>query len=154
MATKTPAQQIGLAVQRHGLLAVFPNSQCTIHKSCLQWTGTLQPSPLSACYMVQLSYVLKFAPKVRVLDPPLQQREGRSAPHRYSNGNLCLYLPEANEWAPHMRLVDVIVPWASEWLLHYEYWLVTGEWQGGGTHSVRYGQKSSGSSRERGLPRP
>lgn len=27
---------------------------------------------------------------------------------------------------------DTIIPWTSEWLLHYEYWVLTGIWQGGG----------------------
>jgi hypothetical protein len=31
-----------------------------------------------------------------------------------------------------MLLADSIVPWASEWLFFYEFWLVTGEWDGGG----------------------
>ena len=29
-----------------------------------------------------------------------------------------------------MLIVDTIVPWAAEWLLHYEIWLATGEWFG------------------------
>ena len=33
-----------------------------------------------------------------------------------------------------MLLADTIVPWAAEWLMHYELWLVTGEWTGGGDH--------------------
>jgi hypothetical protein len=30
-------------------------------------------------------------------------------------------------------IADTIVPWTAEWLVHYEIWLVTGEWYGGGT---------------------
>ena len=33
-----------------------------------------------------------------------------------------------------MNIAETIIPWASEWLLHYEIWLATGEWQGGGIH--------------------
>ena len=29
-----------------------------------------------------------------------------------------------------MLIVDTIVAWAAEWLLHYEIWLATGEWFG------------------------
>jgi hypothetical protein len=25
------------------------------------------------------------------------------------------------------------VPWTCEWLFHFESWLFTGEWEGGGT---------------------
>ena len=31
-----------------------------------------------------------------------------------------------------MSIADTIVPWTAEWLVHYEIWLVTGEWYGGG----------------------
>lgn len=33
-----------------------------------------------------------------------------------------------------MLLAKTILPWTAEWLLHYEVWLVTGEWVGGGVH--------------------
>ena len=33
-----------------------------------------------------------------------------------------------------MYLAETILPWASEWLAHYEGWLYTGEWKGGGVH--------------------
>lgn len=31
-----------------------------------------------------------------------------------------------------MSISDTIVPGTAEWLVHYEIWLVTGEWYGGG----------------------
>lgn len=31
-----------------------------------------------------------------------------------------------------MLLADTILPWTSEWLLHYELWLVMGRWAGSG----------------------
>jgi hypothetical protein len=31
-----------------------------------------------------------------------------------------------------MSIADTIVPWTAEWLVHYEIWLMTGEWYGGG----------------------
>jgi hypothetical protein len=33
-----------------------------------------------------------------------------------------------------MPIIDTIIPWTSEWLLHYECWLATGKWHGGGIH--------------------
>jgi hypothetical protein len=59
---------------------------------------------------------------------------GKDPPHRYKEGDLCLYLPWGNEWSSHMMLVHTIIPWANEWLMHYELWLITGEWYGGGIH--------------------
>ena len=31
---------------------------------------------------------------------------------------------------------DTLVPWTIEWLFHYEIWLATGTWCGGGEHPV------------------
>jgi len=31
-----------------------------------------------------------------------------------------------------MFLADTILPWAAEWLAHYEIWFATGTWYGGG----------------------
>ena len=43
---------------------------------------------------------------------------------------LCLHMPyECNHTA---MIADTIIPWTQEWLLHYEIWLATGEWCGGG----------------------
>jgi hypothetical protein len=31
-----------------------------------------------------------------------------------------------------MLLATTVLLWAAEWLMHYELWLVTGQWHGGG----------------------
>ncbi len=61
---------------------------------------------------------------------------GRHIDHMYSQENceLCLYLPWAGEWTPAMALANTVLPWACEWLLHFEAWLFTGVWGGGGIH--------------------
>lgn len=33
-----------------------------------------------------------------------------------------------------MKLVDTYIAWTSEWLWHFEDWLITGVWAGGGEH--------------------
>jgi hypothetical protein len=48
------------------------------------------------------------------------------------NTTLCLYYP--GHWKPEMLLSTTIVPWTAEWLMHYELWLATGHWAGGGSH--------------------
>jgi hypothetical protein len=45
---------------------------------------------------------------------------------------LCLYYP--GQWRPDLLLSTTIVPWTAEWLMHYELWLATGHWTGGGHH--------------------
>ncbi len=31
-----------------------------------------------------------------------------------------------------MLVAYTIVPWLMEWLVYYEVWLITGQWEGGG----------------------
>jgi hypothetical protein len=31
-----------------------------------------------------------------------------------------------------MLLSTTILPWTAEWLMHYELWLISGHWSGGG----------------------
>jgi hypothetical protein len=49
---------------------------------------------------------------------------------------ICLYYRKAREWNSSMFLSDTIIPWASEWLLHHELWVMTGVWSGGGIHNA------------------
>jgi hypothetical protein len=69
-----------------------------------------------------------------LVEPKIQTRDGVKPPHLYPGDRLCLYRPGTGEWNRRMLLVETIVPWAAEWLLHYELWLATGEWFGGGEH--------------------
>jgi hypothetical protein len=70
-----------------------------------------------------------------VVEPALARRpDARSLPHVYPGHELCLYY--GNEWRHDMLLASTIVPWAAGWLIHYELWLVTGRWAGGGVHST------------------
>jgi hypothetical protein len=48
--------------------------------------------------------------------------------------HLCIYYKRAKEWDETKFIADTIIPWTSEWLLHYEIWVATGTWQGGGIH--------------------
>lgn len=73
-------------------------------------------------------------PHVHVVAPELVPRPGERLPHVYPGDELCLYQPKSREWDSSMVLAETIVPWAAEWLLHYEVWMATGEWTGGGEH--------------------
>ena len=59
-------------------------------------------------------------------------------PHVFPGDNLCLHFP--GEWTPEKSIATTIVPWTSEWLLHYEIWVFTGKWTGGG-HQPSQGPK-------------
>lgn len=133
MAAWTKQKVINLAVQQLALQRQFPDAKCWINRSELTWEGTLTPSPLTRSYLIQIRYKLSDSPKVKVLDPQLERRNGRKPDHLYQGDLLCLYQPRIGEWDRSKLLSDTIVPWASEWLFHYEIWLATGEWQGGGS---------------------
>lgn len=89
-------------------------------------------------YTVQVRYEYGLRPAVQVRDPALHLRaDATSLPHVYAGDDLCLNLP--GEWDSSMSIGHTILPWASEWLFHYEMWLATGKWAGGGRHPPRTG---------------
>lgn len=61
----------------------------------------------------------------------------RTIPHIYDSNEashkvmLCL---SYKDWKPSQAYTDTLIPWAMEWILHFEAWLYTGEWNGGGKH--------------------
>jgi hypothetical protein len=125
---------VSLALQSQHLRRAYPDGAVTIRRSRLTWIGYLQPTPLSANYKIGIEYELADRPHVQVIDPVLESRNQKRAPHLLPDDCLCLYYHPAREWNRSMILADTIVPWASEWLLHYELWLATGVWSGGGIH--------------------
>ncbi|MCX6132627.1 MAG: hypothetical protein NTU47_02340 [Ignavibacteriales bacterium] len=85
-------------------------------------------------------------PDVYVASPKLDLFPGESRlPHVYSTEEqrLCLYYRRAREWNSGMYIGDTIIPWTSEWLLHYEIWLATGSWHGGGIQHIPESEKQS-----------
>ncbi len=118
---------------------IFPNGKFISKRdSGLSWVGDITPSANSLTYTVKVQYSLADGAKVYVINPnPLPLADGKThLPHVYSHNKqrLCLYYPGVGEWNRSDLLVDTIFPWISEWLLHYELWLITGEWLGGGIH--------------------
>ncbi|MFT3792329.1 MAG: hypothetical protein QM741_14940 [Rudaea sp.] len=88
---------------------------------------------------MSIAYKNGGSPKIQVLTPNLfELAHGKEPPHLYPPmrhpASLCLFHPDRYEWTRQMRIVDTIVPWTAEWLFHYELWLGTGEWHGGGEH--------------------
>ncbi|WP_256760891.1 hypothetical protein [Cohnella sp. WQ 127256] len=126
-----PISQQIQTMKRH-----FPLFDVQWSKGVVVWTGVLQPSELSDSYVVNIRYSLMIRqPEVWVDSPKLVKRNGaESIPHTYARDRLCLFRPRKREWTKYMFIAVTIVPWISLWLLHYEYWLATGEWRGGGEH--------------------
>ena len=132
MARFPRPRPISVAKQGAALSAKIPGSQARVRSSRLRWTACVCPSPLSRKYDIEVSYSLASSPRVRVLRPELRTREGESLPHVYGDGSLCLYY--RGDWSRSLLLAETVLPWAVEWLLHYEVWLATGTWRGEGIH--------------------
>ena len=97
--------------------------------------GNIRPSPLGRSYKIRIDYKKSKRPIITIVNPKLKIPEGKKLPHVYPRKcDLCLYYPKNNEWTPEMPIYKTILPWASEWLYHYEIWLITDEWCGGGIH--------------------
>ncbi len=141
--TKT---RIPLVKQGGFIKNTFPNGKLIKNRDReLLWEGDIIPSPNSATYTIKVHYTIANGVRVYVTNPkPLVLAEGKNKlPHVYSHENqqLCLYYPKGFEWSNSVLLVDTIFPWTSEWLLHYELWVITGEWHGGGKHPNKNKEK-------------
>lgn len=131
-------KDISLVSQASRLRSFFPNSTCSIKSNVLFWKGYLKPSELSLTYYVKIVYKREKHPNVYVLKPkPLEFAKGKTKlEHVYNTKqqHLCIYYKRADEWDGRKLIADTIIPWTSEWLLHYELWVATGIWHGGGIH--------------------
>jgi hypothetical protein len=124
-AVLSPAQQ-ALGIRR-----AVTGCRCRIRRGVLTCIVELRPTPVSRCYTVKITQRPPFDPDVRVLAPVLRLHpSARGLPHVYPGDQLCLYQP--GEWQSNMSIADTVLPWTTEWLYHYEIWLITGEWTGGG----------------------
>lgn len=122
---------INLAKQWISIRSALPGAAGDMRHGELDCRLPIQPNPASAMYTVRLRYRHGQRPKATVVDPPLVlHSDAKSLPHVYPGNELCLYYP--GEWRHDMLLGTTILPWISEWLVHYELWLVTGKWTGGG----------------------
>jgi hypothetical protein len=122
-------RRLNLAQQALGLRRLFPATRPTIRGGRLVWVTVLTPTLLSRPYTIRVTYAVREYPKVVVLDPPLEPDPDGYLPHFYvREGCLCLHEPD--EWDSSMLIAATIVPWATEWLAHYELWKQTGQWYG------------------------
>lgn len=143
MARKPPVYRRLNGSQQSAMLTMqFPSFRQVHRGNPFVWVGTLQPTPTSEIYTVQITYEHGTSrPKVEVLNPPLRTRgDGVRIPHTFENGCLCLHVAE--DWNSTMLVHQTIIPWTSTWLYYYEIWLITGEWLGGG-HERNPSQESN-----------
>ncbi|KAA0093639.1 hypothetical protein CIW49_26690 [Mycolicibacterium sp. P1-18] len=132
----TPARAIDLARQLVAIRTAIPAARGRINRGQLDCVVPIQPGVGSETYSARIQYRHWKPPRVHVVEPTLALHPGETGlPHVYPGDRLCLYYP--GEWQHTMLLSRTILPWTAEWLLHYEIWLATGEWTGGGYHPAR-----------------
>lgn len=128
--------RVPLIHQAGALKSYFPGSEINRNgEKELVWIGRITPTPLSETYKIKLHYKRNEFINIYVLEPKLNLAKGANKlPHVYSTPKqqLCLFYPNNKEWNESMFYVKSLIPWASEWLYHYEIWVGSGEWHGGG----------------------
>lgn len=129
------SKELTMVQQHYSLKQAFPDSNGSFRRNeSLVWEGFIQPTPLSPRYSVRIQYTMRQRPKVFVLSPKLETREGERLPHTFGGNELCLFMFKYYEWSSSRHLVGTIIPWTSLWLYYYEIWRSTGKWMGGGEH--------------------
>ena len=140
MGMKVRSSALPIGVQAINLSRMYRGSALSAFRDIrLRWTHVVTPSPFGDRYSIRLTYKVGQRPQVFVTDPnPLSKPAGADTlPHCYdqTRQRLCLYYPDQREWNKSMLLARTIVPWAYEWLYHYEIWRCNGgNWTGGGIH--------------------
>lgn len=117
---------IGSAIQDHYIRTLFPGFNHQGPRSHGRWVGWLQPNEFAPRFRVRIKYDLYSAPRVHVLEPTLVP----NAPHRYSDGSLCLFFPSDGGWGDRSLIATTIIPWIISWLGYYDLWTQTGKWLG------------------------
>ena len=126
------SKPVQLRDQLWDILQKYPSFKCTWTNNMLVCIGTLKPDELCRTYTVKITYSLESPPRVLVLDPQLEKRNGEAIPHLYGDGHLCLYYPKNREFTRYDLISETVIPWTSLWLFYYEIWLATGKWEGSG----------------------
>lgn len=115
---------------------LHPQFECAIVSrsggKVLVCRGLLRPTLISDEYRARIEYVTRLKPKIWIESPALERRRpDERIPHTYADDRPCLF---KEDFRSDMAIAQTIVPWLSLWLVFYESWRVTGEWQGGGLH--------------------
>jgi hypothetical protein len=131
--------KITLAQQQVALRVAYPECRCNTDGKRLVWMGKIRPTPLSQEYKVMLTLELDRPPQVWVIVDELKRLDDPDFPHVFKVDKeakmvrICLYRYQ-EEFNSGKYLSQTVIPWTVEWLYHYEIWLATGEWCGGGEH--------------------
>lgn len=131
-------KKLSLALQAQCLKNRYPDSNCELKSNKLVWKGLMKPTQLSKSYQIKLICDKNKMPEVYLVGKEIEGIDRKDLPHNfgvyknkgYQAVKLCLYY--GKEFDNSKRFSDTLIPWAQEWLFHYELWMSTGKWHGGG----------------------
>ena len=142
MAPRPPRPRApSLEQQLANLQRLHPTVHGRIEAGRLIAEGWIRGNVLTRRYRVRIEYTKSIWPRAFVLEPALERRHpAQPVAHTHAANEPCLYRTRHGDWLPTMYLGQTIVPWLMEWLVFYETWRATGDWQGGGTLPDGYDQ--------------
>ncbi|PXX30396.1 hypothetical protein C7972_10219 [Arenibacter sp. ARW7G5Y1] len=103
---------------------------CHILNNKLICIGKTKPTPYSVEYEFKIVYDGIYSPRVFINSPEIIYNDEI---HMFSNDmSLCLFHRETDNFYWNFRkhnLYDTIIPWALEWFIYYELYLISGKWE-------------------------
>jgi len=100
----------------------FPQFVLKKANRTLYWEGILLTN-FGTYYRIEIVYPDNYPyqrPRFRVTEPRIRS----DSPHRFVNGNLCVY---PDHWSHKRCTAPAGVPLVASWLAMYEIWLRTGK---------------------------
>lgn len=115
--------------QKSSIEKHFPFFKCTIDIRSwrLNCKGEIPSTVGNEKYQIELKYSPFDLPSVFIQNHVIPRRKKI---HVYSNGSLCLYDKKDIGWNKRSMISEITIPRIAEWIMYYELWLLTGEWEG------------------------
>lgn len=109
----------------------FPNFKMSLVKgerNTVRWIGEIKPESFSDTYKIAVTYKDGYHPIVNILSHDI----GEYSKHSYPEKKLCLYHPYDGEgrWKMNEAISAKIIPLTVLWVLQWEIWRITGQWNG------------------------
>jgi hypothetical protein len=102
----------------------------TLDRQKLVWRGRFTPIADKTTYVVEIRHRRdRIFPQVFLISPPLAKRDNVFPEHLIDakKGQLCVF--HRSNWNSQKTISATnLLGWISKWLLTYEIWQVTGNW--------------------------
>lgn len=123
---RIPQPPINDIAQIQAMKSLFPSFHSYYKSGNLIFKGDLFIKKEIPVYNVSIVYRREKNPKVYINSPELKV----NTPHRYREGNICLYHPLNFRRNGRQLVAKQIMGWTIAWIYFYEVWLETGVWYG------------------------